>query len=161
MSTISIQFPQTDVISAVFCYRNHTNRTTYDFDENNMVVASQKSQLKAYSYRLPPALVGKVKAGDMVVVNCATGYQVAEVKAINAYAPTNTKTELAYVVGIVDKDNYFEFLESQKQLTILREQLEVEKKRIESMVTYELIAERNPEFKALLDNFKAMGGTIE
>lgn len=33
-----------------------------------------------------------------------------------------------------------------------------EKKRLESMVTYELIAEKNPEFKEMLEAFKEMGG---
>ena len=33
MSKINIQFPQTDVVSVIFCYRNHTNRTAYEFDE--------------------------------------------------------------------------------------------------------------------------------
>lgn len=161
MRKINIQFPQTDVVSVIFCYRNHTNRTAYEFDENNVIVEPQKHCLKQYYYRLPPALVGKVKTGDMVVVNCATGYQVAEVKVVNTYAPKSVNENLAYVVGIVDKDSYFEFLDSKKKLAIMREQLEAEKKRIESMVTYELIAERNPEFKVMLDNFKALGGTIE
>ena len=159
MSTLNINFPQTDVVSVVFCYKNYTNRTSYEFDENNIVVESQKRTLKQYYYRVPPTLVGKLKKGDMVVVNCSTGYQVAEVTVTNTYAPKSEP--VSYIVGVVDKDSYFEFLEDQKKLAVLREQLEAEKKRIESMVTYELLAERSPEFKALLDAFKAMGGTVE
>ena len=164
MSRITIQFPETDVVAVVFCYKNHLtekSRATLEYDENNVVVEAQKNCLKTYYYRLPPALVGHVKTGDMVVVNCATGYQVAEVKMVNAIPSAAYHESLAYVVGIVDKDCYFKFREDKKKLEVMRAQLEVEKKRIESMVTYELIAERNPEFKAMLDAFKALGGTIE
>ena len=44
------------------------------------------------------------------------------------------------------------------QLAIMKAELDREKKRLESLVTHELIAEKNPEFKALLDAFKDMGG---
>lgn len=164
MSKINVVFPPTDVVACVFSFKNHTNRTnstTYAFDENGMVVDSDRKSLKRYYYRVPKPLMGELKVGDMVVVNCSTGYQVAEITAINAIAPSSCREKLAYVVGKVDAESYFEYLEQQKHLVMLREQLEVEKKRIESLVTYELLAERNPEFKALLDNFKALGGTIE
>lgn len=160
MSRLNIEFPETDIVSVVFPFRNSSNRTMFDFDDNGIVKELQKRDLKEYFYRVPTGLLGKLKSGDMVVVNCTTGYQVAEIKCVNTYAPSNRK-DLAYVVGKVDSECYFEFIENKKRLAIVREQLEAEKKRIESMVTYELLAERNPEFKALLDNFKALGGSID
>lgn len=161
MSKLTVMFPETDVVSVVFAFKKSTNKSSYDFDDAGVIPEHQKKMLKEYYYRVPSELVGKLAAGDMVVVNCANGFQVAEVKCINTYSPSGDKKSLAYVVGKVDCGAYFKCLADKKQLAMLRNQLEEEKKRIESMVTCELLAERSPEFKALLDNFKALGGSLE
>ena len=164
MSKIEVPVPTNNVVTVVFAYKNHTNSRVYpstDFDENDYLVPAVRKTAKTYTYRVPEGLVGKLRIGDMVVVHCATGYQVAEVEATKVWVAPSKVAELACVVGVVDSNEYFEYIEKQKHLAVLREQLEVEKKRIESMITYELLAERNPEFKALLDNFKVLGGTIE
>lgn len=53
---------------------------------------------------------------------------------------------------------YVAEIERVKELKVMKKRIEAEKKRLESMVTYELIAEKNPEFKALLDAYKSAGG---
>lgn len=164
MSKINIHTPTDNVVSVVFSFKNHVTRCTTpssQFDEYDHLLPTARKDAKTYTYRVPDGLVGKLRVGDMVVVRCATGYQVAEVDSTTVWIAPSKVAELACVVGVVNSDEYFEYIEKQKHLAVLREQLEVEKKRIESMITYELLAERNPEFKAMLDNFKVLGGVIE
>lgn len=54
--------------------------------------------------------------------------------------------------------SYIDEVEKKKALAAMKKKIDAEKKRLESMVTYELIAEKNPEFKAMLERFKDMGG---
>ena len=65
---------------------------------------------------------------------------------------------MASIVCKVDLQPYINEVERKKQLAAMKKQIESEKKRLEAMVTYELIAEKSPEFKELLEAFKAMGG---
>ena len=76
---------------------------------------------------------------------------------INALSDFETKS-FAPVVCKVDLGTFIEEVEKAKQLKAMKAEIDREKKRLESMVTYELIAEKNPEFKAMLEQFKAMGG---
>lgn len=62
------------------------------------------------------------------------------------------------MVCIVDLGAYVAEVEKAKTLEAMKIAIDKEKKRLESMVTYELIAEKNPEFKAMLEAFKEMGG---
>ena len=90
-------------------------------------------------------------------MHCQTGYQVCEVVNINALSVFETKS-FAPVVCKVDLGTFIEEIEKAKQLKAMKAAIDREKKRLESMVTYELIAEKSPEFKAMLEQFKAMGG---
>ena len=58
----------------------------------------------------------------------------------------------------VDLSTYIQEVEKAKKLKAMKAAIDREKKRLESLVTYELIAEKNPEFKAMLEAFKEMGG---
>lgn len=51
-------------------------------------------------------------------------------------------------------------MEKAKKLKVMRAAIEKEKKRLESMVTYDLIAEKNPEFAEMLKVFKEAGGEL-
>lgn len=59
---------------------------------------------------------------------------------------------------MVNLTSYIAEVERKKSLAMLKKQLDAEKKRLESMVTYDLIAEKNPEFAALLKQYKDAGG---
>jgi hypothetical protein len=48
-----------------------------------------------------------------------------------------------------------------RQFAKMRSDIEAEKKRLESEISYELIASRHPEFKAMLDQYREMGGTLD
>lgn len=153
----NIKFPKTDLVQCVFSFRSsNTQHVSFDswdeYDHNK-----NPKLLKAYTYRVPEHLAGQVAVGDAVLVHCQTGYQICEVVSINALSDFETKS-FAPVVCKVDLGTYIEEVEKAKQLKAMKAAIDREKKRLESMVTYELIAEKNPEFKAMLEQFKAMGG---
>ena len=146
-------FPETNLVECVFSWRT-ANTVGAGWDEYDHV---DPTKMKRYVYRLPEYLVGYVKVGDTVVVHCQTGYQVCEIVTINALSSFDPKS-IAPVVGKVDMSSYISEVEKKKALAAMKKQIDAEKKRLESMVTYELIAEKNPEFKAMLERFKSMGG---
>lgn len=153
----NIRFPKTDLVRCVFSWRstNMEHVDTSHWDEYDHHV--EPGRLKSYTYRVPEHLQGQLRPGEAVLVHCKTGYQVCEVVEINALSDFETKS-FAPVVCKVDMSSYIDEIEKAKQLKAMKAAIDREKKRLESMVTYELIAEKNPEFKAMLDAFKAAGG---
>ena len=153
----NIKFPKTDLVKCVFCWRSsNTERIDGDrWDEYDHY--KDPKRLKAYTYRVPEHLQEKLQVGDTVVVHCQTGYQICEVAELNALSDFDTKT-FAPVVCKVDLSTYIQEVEKAKKLKAMKVAIDREKKRLESMVTYELIAEKNPEFKAMLEAFKEMDG---
>ena len=150
----NIRFPETNLITCVFSLRQSCTYAAKDYDKYD-----HRSQhgLKSYIYRVPSRLQGQIKIGDFVVVHCATGYQLCEVTALNVVSSFDEKT-FAPVVCKVDLSAYIDEVDKAEQLAWMKSEIDREKKRLESLVTYELIAEKNPEFKALLDTYKDMGG---
>lgn len=149
-------FPKTNLVECTFSWRTENTAgisgTAWDeYDHRS------QNRLKKYLYRLPDYLVGAVQPGDTVVVHCQTGYQVCQVATINTISDFDPKT-IAPVVDKVNMQSYIDEVEKKKALAAMKKQIDAEKKRLESMVTYELIAEKNPEFKAMLERFKSMGG---
>lgn len=149
----NIKFPETSLVECTFSWRTASTAGSA-WDEYDHCT---QSRLKRYLYRLPDYLVGLVQPGDTVVVHCQTGYQVCQVAAINAISDFDPKT-IAPVVDKVNMQSYIDEVERKKALAAMKKQIDAEKKRLESMVTYELIAEKNPEFKTMLERFKSMGG---
>lgn len=150
----NIQFPSTSLVECVFSWRQNDTCATANWDEYDH---RDLTHLKRYIYRLPDDLVGKVTVGDTVLVHCKTGYQLAQITTINALT-SFTLDSVAPVVCMVNLGSYIAEVERRKSLARLKQQLDAEKRRLESMVTYDLIAEKNPEFKALLDAYRAAGG---
>jgi hypothetical protein len=150
----NIQFPSTNLVECVFSWRQNATYAAAKWDEYDHC---DPAGMKRYIYRLPDNLVGKVAIGDTVLVHCKTGYQLAQITTINALASFNLDS-VAPVVCLVNLGSYIAEVERKKSLARLKQQLDAEKKRLESMVTYDLIAEKNPEFKALLDAYRAAGG---
>lgn len=153
----NIIFPETDLVKCVFSFRasnmDPVNPDKWDEYDHHKDVRS----LKPYTYRVPEHLKGQLSLGDVVLVHCQTGYQICEVVERNALSNFENKS-FAPVVCKVDLGTYIAEVEKAKQLRAMKARIDREKKRLESMVTYELIAEKNPEFKAMLEAFKEMGG---
>lgn len=153
----NIRFPKTDLVKCVFSWRStnmeHVDSSRWDEYDHHI----DSSKLKQYTYRVPEHLQGQLQVGETVLVHCQTGYQVCEVVEINVLSNFEKKS-FAPVVCKVDMSSYIDEIERAKQLKAMKAALDKEKKRLESMVTYELIAEKNPEFKTMLDAFKSAGG---
>ena len=153
----NIKVPKTDLVKCVFCWRS-PNMGFIDGDQwDEYDHYKTPKRLNAYTYRVPEHLQGQIAVGDAVLVHCQTGYQICEVVEVNALSDFDTKT-FAPVVCKVDLSTYIQEVGKAKQLKAMKAAIDREKKRLESMVTYELIAEKNPEFKAMLEAFKEMGG---
>ena len=149
----NIKFPETDLVECVFSYRT-AGTTGCSWDEYDH---TDSARLKRYVYRLPEYLVGRVQVHDAVVVHCSTGYQICEVVTVNALSNFDPRS-IQPVVDKVNMGSYIHEVEKKKTLIAMKKQIDAEKKRLESLVTYELIAEKNPEFKAMLERFKSLGG---
>lgn len=151
---VNIQFPSTNLVECVFSWRQSNDYAAVKWDEYDHC---DPTRMKRYIYRLPDDLVGKVAAGDTVLVHCKTGYQLAQIATINATSSFDLDS-VAPVVCMVDLASYIAEVERRKTLARLKQQLDAEKKRLESMVTYDLIAEKSPGFAALLKQYKDAGG---
>lgn len=82
------------------------------------------------------------------------GFQVCVVTTLNV--PTTTYKHVAYVVGVVDVEAYQENLRKVEMKKKLHKQLLAKKKELEDPVTFELLAEKSPEFKALLEAYQKL-----
>ena len=154
---VNIKFPETNVVSCVFSLKNSNCR--YDGPHMNEfgLIEDGISEMQQYSYRVPEYLQGKLAVGDFVVVYCRTGYQVCQVSKINVTVPTSFNS-LAPVVAKFDMSQYINDLLKQKELENMKQHLMRERKRLEEQVTWDLIAEKSPEFAALLKTFRDAGG---
>ena len=97
--------------------------------------------------------MNKPSVGDFVVVSCQNGFQVCVVTTVNAMTGFE---DLAYVVGAVDVLPYREELARQAEKKRLHDALMKKKKELEDTIALDVFAERSPEFKALLDAYKAL-----
>lgn len=150
----NIKFPKTPFVNCVFNWRQSNSGQCTVWDKYDRC---DPSRLKRYLYRLPEGL--QVQVGDTVLVHCQTGYQLVEVVEVNALCNFDTNS-VAPVVCPVNMEPYFEYVAQQQQLKVLRAELERKKKELEAQVTYDLLAEKSPEFNELLSAFRKLGGTI-
>lgn len=156
---LNIKFPDTDVVSCVFSLKNSVNMCDSSLDAFGVVPEPAVHKLKEYYYRVPAFLQGKLTPGDFVVVYCQTGYQVCQVYKVNEFAPVET-SKLAPVVARVELMDYFNDLVHQEKLKKMKTALIKERKRLEEQVTWDLIASKSPEFKEMLEAFRAAGGEL-
>ena len=156
---MNIRFPDTDVVTCVFSLKNSVNMCDSSLDTFGVVPEHARHKLKEYYYRVPEFLQGQLHPGDFVVVYCQTGYQVCQVTKINEFAPIET-TKLSPVVAKVNLSDYFNDVLKQEELKKMKAALVKERKRLEEQVTWDLIAEKSPEFAAMLKAFRDAGGEL-
>lgn len=156
---INIKFPETDVVSCVFSLKNSINSCNQIFNDSGIVPEGRCGTLKQYCYRVPAFLQGKLTPGDFVVVYCQTGYQICQVYKVNEFAPVETD-KLAPIVARVSLKEYFNDLAHQEDLKRMKAALVKERKRLEEQVTWDLIASKSPQFKEMLEAFRAAGGEL-
>ena len=114
---------------------------------------------KVYYYEVIDGI--EVEVGDVVVCVCATGWQVVDVCEINCVLTDSQEARVtARVVAKVDMEAYNAYCEKEARKKKLALQLAKKKKELEGLLAYELLAEKDPSFKAILEEFKALGGTV-
>lgn len=159
---VNIKFPETNVINYIFSmtgYKPGVSSTSYDPTTSMLIDPRVRATLKHYAFRVPSYLLGKVKVGDVVVCKCTNGYQVCEVVSVNDTVPASYEiSSLSPVVAVVNMEQFFEDLEQQNLLKQMEKQLIEERKKLEKRIGWDLLAEKDPKFKAMLDSFRAAGG---
>lgn len=142
---LNIQFPQTEYIGCKF--PEVTGR-------NGELVIEGRS--KKYIYRLLPGMA-RPQVGDMCVVSCSNGFQVAVVVTLDEIIPADWKNgEVANVVGFVNWDAYQNALRAKKEKEALKKELMRMKKEMDEQFALDMYAERSPEFAALLERYKSL-----
>lgn len=139
---MTLEFPKTDLIGCKFPLCTGRN--------GRIEVPSAG---KEYIYRLLPGQP-RPEIGDFVVTSCMNGFQVCVVTTLDV--PTTTYKDVAYVVGVVDVEAYQENLRRAEMKKELHKRLLAKKKELEDQVTFELLAEKSPEFKALLEAYQKL-----
>lgn len=150
---MKVEFPKTNLVKCVFSFRqNSTLSNVWDkFDHR------ETRNLKQYIYRVPECL--ELREHDTVLVHCTTGYQLCEVVELNVISGVD-ESEYSPVVCKVDLTSYLDEVENAEKIKYMRLKLEKKKKELESRVTYDLLAERSPEFAEILKAFRDMGGKL-
>jgi hypothetical protein len=152
---MTIEFPKTNLVKCEFRYTSDSDpfcdsRVANEYGERI------NTKFKPYIYKLVDGL--EVQVGDPVVVYGTTGFQVARVVSVNATTSTMDATGL--VISKVDMDAFKQHIDREKNLKEMRRVIEAKKCELEKSITYDLIAQNNPEFAALLKAFKDSGGTL-
>lgn len=139
---VNIKFPETDVIGCRFPISSGKRNEEVRVDKTS----------KEYFYKLLPGQP-KPSIGDMVVVACVHGFRACVVTTLDAMAHFE---DMAYVVGVVDISAYRDTLRRQELREHLYAQLMQKKKDLEELITLDLLAEKSPEFKELLDKYRSL-----
>lgn len=142
MAKLHVEIPETNFVAG---------RYLVNTGSNGKIERCPSGLGKTYTYELLPKMA-KPNIGDLAVVSSAQGFGVIQITAINKIC--NIKN-CARVVGFIDPAMYNEFLEKKEQQEALKLQIEEMKEKLQDLVTWELLAEKSPEFKALVDAYKA------
>lgn len=110
-----------------------------------------------YTFKAPTAL--ELTEGSMVVVKSANGFGLAYVKEV--YANTFENAEIAnkataWVVDKVDLTDYNQRTQEEQRRKWLIKQLNEKKSKMQDVIIYEALAERDIEAKKLLDELKLL-----
>lgn len=107
---------------------------------------------KEYFYKLLPGM-NKPKIGDLMVVSSNAGFGVVKVTTVDAKSKLDGH---AYCVGTVDPTMYITELQKEKKRKELKSILDKKSKELMDIAAWEMIADRSPEFKELLEQYKAV-----
>lgn len=140
--SLHVEFPKTDLIGCRF--PEETGR-------NGEIKVCPTS--KEYTYRLLSDQPTP-KIGDLVVTSCVNGFQVCVVTTLNV--TTAKYKDVAYVVGVVDAEAYTTQLRKAELKVQLHQQLMEKKKELDEQVLFDLLAEKSPEFAALLKAYRSL-----
>lgn len=139
---LNVVFPETDLIGCKF--PDVTGR-------NGDVKVDPLG--KEYIYKLLPGAPRPHK-GDLAVVSCKNGFQVCVVTQLDV--PTTTFKDIAYVVGVISAEKYQAQLQKEALKERMYKDILAKKKEIENQISWDVLAERSPEFKAMVEAYRAL-----
>ena len=98
-----------------------------------------------------------LKEGDVVVVDTANGFQLVTVTGIAETLPRSVSMgDLKEVVCRVDFSKYQERKDKVAKLKELKEEMDKKVKVLQNNAIYEMLAEKDPSLKAMLDEYKEL-----
>lgn len=111
---------------------------------------------KTYNYALYPSEAKDIITGDELAI-VATGHHGFALANIVGPADDGTKIEFGrQVVAIANTINYSNRLSAEKQLADLKKQMDAKVRDLQNNAIYEMLAEKDPELKGMLDAYKAL-----
>lgn len=97
--------------------------------------------------------------GDVVVVDTQYGFQLATVTGLASKIPSNvSKGRMKEVVCKADFSSYNARKEKAERVKQLKVEMDKRVEKLKEDAVYEMMAEKDPALKALLDEFKALQG---
>lgn len=98
--------------------------------------------------------------GDTVVVDTCNGFQLATVTELVEEFPNDipvgTVGRLKEVVCKVDFSKFFDRKEKREKAKSIKAKMDKKVKEIQSQAIYEMLAEKDPTLKTLLDEYKEL-----
>lgn len=130
-----------------------TNIVKVTFNPNNEE-AYMRAETK-YAFKVPPSLVGQLAKGDLVVVHCKNGFQLARVAEINVYHDIKA-TE--YVVSKVDTVEYETMKAQEEEKKRLLQALDAKYASFQKAKIYDMMAADDKDVADMLARLKELGG---
>lgn len=108
-------------------------------------------RLKEYTF----ASYEEVLPGDVVVVDTRNGFQLVTVTELTEKLPDFLSNDaLKEVVCKVDFSKFIQRQEKRERAKTIKAEMDKKVKVIQSQVIYEMLAEKDPELKALFNEYK-------
>ena len=160
--SVKLEFPETNIVGCRFLKYDSTQRESFSLYAPGQrgyrpTEFSVSTSSKVYNYKCVEGMP-KPQIGDIVVVSCASGFALCQVVETDVILPENA--DLAYVVGVVDVNNYLNFLQKEKEKEQLRKALIKKKEEMEKAAVFEMLAEKDSSFAEMLNKFKELGGSF-
>lgn len=98
-----------------------------------------------------------LNVNDVVVVDTKYGYQLGTVVEVNpGMSMDNAKKITKSVVCRVDFTEYYARMEKSERVKLLKAQMDDRIEMLKENAVYEMMAEKDPALKEMLDEFKAL-----
>lgn len=157
---MKIEFPKTDLIGCKFLGFDGRKEEYLDTPWQCIPKETELRDRKQYTYRCIPGLAEQLSVGDMVVVSCKTGFQVCVVTEKDVTVPDSALGRLAYAITKVDVQGYFDMVQREQERKRMRVAIEAKRAELEKSAIYEMLAQKDPQFAALLEAYRDLGGTL-
>jgi hypothetical protein len=165
--TIEVELDQ---INKVYTYKS--NNLMIDSEQNNtikgdnnMLVGNYKiamvkfvqgtNTVKGYAFGL---FDNDVEVGDLVLCDTSNGYNVAKVEEIIPKSEYNGTTVTKEIICKVDFTNYENRKANREKAVKLKAEMDKKIKEMQELTLFEMMAEKSPELKEMLEAYKGLLG---